>query len=583
MAELLNEQELRTEISNLKTYWNPRNKKFEEWYKLLVMVDMLESPGLESYVSNEPQTFYDMAHYLLTRGELSHSTPVSSESALELDKKAKIDRGCKYNWSLIDRERQLGGGVPFLDELGFFLLVLGWHAEVFMFDQETGLLKAQVWNPYETYPHYANGKMIGCLHSYEITEKEAKEKAQANYWDYKGFANSAGKVFLDDYWAIVDGVPYNIVLFDGKPVHNWTDRPNMRVLAAPVAGFPDRGSLSPGGYSWKKLMGRSIFEVNETVSEAFNKWKTMVSQVLRDTAQPITQEFSASPQATPEQLRERGALFHYGVGEQGLQRVPPAAIPIEIQAHLMEMRRELQKGSFNDAVWGMMENQSGYALSEMASSSANQILYPYMDAKHFVIGSGDEFWLSKLKSSRRVFEIKGKFIEKLKPTDIPDDVNVIVESDVATAKNWLERGTIANYLKEHLDEATLLREVLKQPDPQAIIRQKRLDGVLDSQEAQAVRKIAGFKAHARYLRRFGDREQADLFEKAAAMMEAQLGAPAPGQAELPEMSRVNAQREAGAPKAKPTARPEVAPPEARGGFTPQQLRNAVGQGRIVRR
>lgn len=581
----LDERQVVQHISGLKTFWNKRNKKFREWYEILVMLDTLTSKGLETYISNEPQTFYDMAHYLLTRGELSHSASVETESAVELDRRAKIDRACQYNWHQIDRDRRNGGECPFIDELGFYLLTLGWLSVLFYFDDKTGHLMANLWNPYDTYPDFANGKLAGVVHSYSVTESEALYKAQQNGWNYESRGASPSitqSVKIDDYWAIDGDKYHNVVLYNDRVVDGWAERPRIKLLVAPVAGFPDKGSLTPHGYQWQQRVGRGIFEVNEAVSNAFNKWKSMVSQILRDTAQPIVQEFSSSPQATPEQLRERGGLFHYATGEAGLQRVPPAAIPIEIQAHLMEIRRELQKGSFNDAVWGMVEGQPGYALSMMASSSANQILYPYMDAKHFVIEEGDNFWLSNLKSSKRVFEIKGKLIEKLKPTDIPENVNIIVESDVATPKDWLERSTIANNLSNHLDRYTILKEILNQRDPQGILRKKDLDAVMTSPEAMAIKKIANFRAHSKYLEFHGDKEQARIFRRMADAMEAQMTLPQPGQATLPEQGKVEQQRAEGAPAAKPRVPPGVAPPEVTSGFSPQQLRNTFGKGRIVR-
>jgi len=583
----MNEQEINKSVADLKNYWSQRNRKFKIWYQTLVMLDTLAAKGLETYVSNEPQTFFDMAHYLLTRGDLSHSAPIETETAIELDKRAKVDRGCKYMWNKIDRERRSGGNQSYLDELGFFLLVLGWYSTIFRYDRDSGLVQTQIWNPYDTYPFFANGKLSACTHSYTVTESEAKIKAEQNGWKYSSNISTASisgipSVTIDDYWLLRGKDWYNAVLFNNKVVDGWVIRPDIKILVSPVAGFPDRGSLTPKTKDWRHLVGRGIFEVNEPITDAFNKWRTMISQILRDTAQPVTQEFSASPQATPEQLRERGALFHYGVGEQGLQRVPPASIPIEIQANLMDIKRELQKGSFTDAVWGMVERQPGYALSIMASSSANQILYPYMDAKHFVIEEADIFWLSNLKANKRVFEIKGKFVEKLKPTDIPEDVCITVESDVATPKDWLERATIANQLKEHLDPLTILSEVLGQNDPQAVLRNKDTYDVMHSPEAMALKKISAFRGHAKYLEFHGDTEQARAFKKMADALEMQMGAPAPGQAAVPEMGKVEAERAAGAPKAIPRIAPGVAPPEVTRGFTPQELRNRIGRGKAIR-
>jgi len=581
---------VKTDIQSLKAFWYQRNLKFKEWYETLTLIDLLAAKGLESYVSNEPQTFYNMAHYLLTRGELSHSIAINSESSIELDKRARVDRGCQYAWKQIDRERKLGGSMPFLDELGHYLLVLGWYSGVLLFDEKTGLLKAQLWNPYDVYPRYANGGLVACVHSYKITREEARIKAESKEgWNYEhpGIFSPTAEVVLDDYWRLVGDTLFNMILIDGKDVTGWVDRPEMKLLVAPVAGFPDKGSLTKKTGDWRKLSGRSIFEVNETVKQSYNKWKTEISQVLRDTVQSIMEEFSQQPNATPEQLRERAPLFHYAPGEQGLVRVPPAAIPIEVQAHLIDISKEMQKGSFNDAVFGMMEGQkSGYALSQLASSSANQILYPYMDAKHFFIEEGDNFVLSNLKSHNRVFNIRGKFIEQLKPEDIPSEVNVTVESSVATPEDMLEKGTIAYYLRDHLDKATLIHDVIGKKDPQAILRAKRRDMILDSIEAITIEKIALFRNHARYLRTRGDSRQADTFDRMADAIEAQIGAPEPGQGRPLEAEKIAAEREAGGAVGNTRrvlgARSGVIPPEATTGFTPQELRNMIGRGGVIR-
>jgi len=578
---MLEEQQVKTDIASLKTFWSARNKRFRDWYEMLILVDKLASKGMETYVSNEPQTFYNMAHYLLTKGDLAHNTPMENESALELDRKAKISRGCQYLWNLIDTERKYGGGASFIDELAFYLLVLGWYSTVALFDVDSGLLKTQIWSPADTYPRYANNRMVTCVHSYKLTENEAALKANENNWNYQARTGGMGEVVLDDYFYQDNtGLLHNIIFIDDKDVTGWQDRPEMKLFVAPVGGFPDKGSITPNRKDWKSLTGRGIFEVNATIDTHFNKWKSMISQILRDTAQPITQEFSASPQATPEQLRERGGHYHYAPGEQGIVRVPPAAIPIELQSNLMEVRREKQKGSFNDAVFGMVEGQPGYALSLLATSSANQILYPYMDAKHFVIGENDKFWLSNLKSSKRVFDIKGKFVEKLKPTEIPDDVVIQVDSDVATPKDWMERGTIANLLKDHLDEATIATEILKVSDPQSIKRRKSLDRMLNHPVFQTVEAASAAETHADYLERRGDSRQAARFRRAARALDAMIGVPPAGSGTPMEEPGIEAAKEGVVPGEKPPVASRVAPPEARQGFTPQELRRTIGRGNI---
>ena len=566
--------------------YQERDKKLRAWYELLIMIDVLKTNNMESYVSNEPQTFYNMAHYLLTKGEISHTTPIETEDALELDRRAKVHRSCQFIWKSIDRERQLGGSPPFIDELGFYLLVTGWYSVVLAFDNDTGEMQTQLWSPINVFPKYLGNQLATCTHQYELPGEEAKHKALHNGWDYQPLGVTPLKVVLSDHFVYEGDTLWNIIMIDGHSVTEWVSRPNMKLLVAPVGGFPDKGTLRAKGSSdkdWRRLAGRGIFEVNAGVALSMNKWKSQINQILRDTSNPITQEFSATPQATTEQLRTRGALFHYGPGEQGLERVQPPAIPVEVQNNLQELRREWQKGGFNDAVYGMVEGAPGYALSLLASSSANQILYPYMDGKHFVISEADKFWLTKIKDRKKVFQVKGKFLESLEPKDIPKDVYIEVESTVATPKDWLERGTIAGLLKDHLDGDTIITEIFEMDDPQAIKRRRSHDRIMENEVTLRLEMIAGYLVHADYLESKGDMKQAGLFRRAAESLEVQLGIPPAGSAAPAEADRVGRQRKEGAPTERPSVDPRVAPPEARSGFTPAQLRQSVGAGNITRR
>lgn len=576
-------------ISEAKNFWYQRNLKFREWFQFLILTDLLATKGMETYVSNEPQTFYNMAHYLLTKGNISHSSPIENETALELEKRAKIHRACKYMWESIDRERRLGGNQPFVEELAFFLLVLGWYSVASLYDKESSSLKSQIWNPYDTYPLYYSDSLAYCVHSYPLTEDEAQAKADEKDWSYTRRGKTVtNTVTLDDFFFVDKGNLHNIILIDGRPVTGIIPRPDMKILVSPVAGFPDKGSLykystnntniiSSG--DWRKLAGRGIFEVNETVYTHFNKLKSVVSQALRDSGQPVTQEISSTPQATPEQLRERGALFHYAPGELGIQRVPPPQLPPVLGENLGDIKKERQKGSFNDAVYGMLEGQSGYALSLLASSSANQVLNPYMEAKHFVLAENDKFWLENIKSNNKKVFILGKFKEELSPEDIPDKVLLSVESNIATPKDWLERGTIANMLKEHLDEATIVTEILDMNDSEAIRKRRNIDKITNHPLSQMVEMIASYHSHADFLEQRGDLRQANLFRKAAMSLEGQLGVPPAGSAKPEQSGQIEQAKQAGTPEEKVGVRSSIAPPETTG-FSPTELRRSIGKGTL---
>ena len=574
----MNEKEIKDDIARLKQAWNPRTIKFREWFDLLCLTKP-NMEGMEVYVSNEPRTFYNMALYLFATGEIKHMIGIEGDNPMEFDKQAKVSRACQYVWKRIDYDRQKGGNSPFLQELGFYLLTLGWYSVIYSYDDETSMLIAELWNPAEVFPRYEGGEMTACTHSYNISKLAAKRKARLNDWNYNPTGNDLVMVPLDNYFYIdEDSILQNIIFIDNKPVTPIIPRENMKVMVAPVGGFPDRGSIRTGE-DWKGMMGQGIFETPQNVWNAYNKLNSFVLERSREAAEPKWVEHTAgASKVQPEQLKKRRAVFHYGTNE-GLEPLEYPPIPREIPESLERFRRDITKATFTDALYGITGGyESGYSLSQILESSANEVLYPYMEAKHFIIAEGDRFFLKTLKTSKKVFQIKGKVIEKLKPTDIPEDVDINVESDVATVKDWMQRANIATMLADHVDETFIRSEVLKIADPQAVTRRKKLDEMRKNPMTQNVELVSQFRAHSAYLRSRGDSDQAAIFMKAADALESQFTVPPAGAAKPTQAAEIAAAQRAGVPARKPGIRTEVAPPEETEGFTPAELRGLGGQG-----
>ena len=47
--------------TSLRDNWSVRKKKFEEWYEVLLLTDVLEQGGMESVATNDPRTGYNLA------------------------------------------------------------------------------------------------------------------------------------------------------------------------------------------------------------------------------------------------------------------------------------------------------------------------------------------------------------------------------------------------------------------------------------------------------------------------------------------------------------------------------------------
>lgn len=563
-------KEIREDIDKLKSAWTYRNTKFKDWMDVLTLVDKLQRRGLESYVSNEPRTFFNMSLYLMTAGDTRHTIPAEGDSSIELDKQSKVERACAYMWRMLDEERMRGGAYPFLHELCFNILVFGWYSMIAAFDTEQNKPILQVWSPNDVSPRYEDGRLTACVHEYSLDVKAAKRKAAANDWNYNPKI-TMGDVILQDYFYVDEhNVLQNLILIDSQPVTAVVPRENLLLLVAPVGGFPETSIQQ--ATNWSVNLGQGIFAANTQVYEALNKWTTFQLQLLRETAEPKWQEISSgAPKVEPERLRERGAVFQFSPGE-GIQPIQSAPPPIELRGIIEDLKRELQKGSFTDTVYGMAGGErAGYILSQMASSSANQILAPYVKAKHFIIAECDRFWLRSIKTSKKVFVVKGKLLEKLRPTDIPEDVELEASSELATPKDWLERATVANMLERHLDNTTILDTILKVQDVGMINRRKSTDLIMTHPLSLNLRLIQAYRGYAKYMEYRGDREQAAMFLKAAEALESQMGAPPPGAAKPAEAAEAEAKRAAAAPPRRPRVRPEISPPEKQMAFTPEEL------------
>lgn len=568
----MEDKEIVTEIANIKKIWTRRQVKFREWYETLNLVDKLEKKGLESACSSKPMNFYKLSHYLLTAGEVYHSIPIENETPTELDNQALCERACRYMWRSIDRKRMQGGKPSFLSELVFQILALGWYSFVLYYDEKSMLPKPILWSPAEVFPKYDDEELVKCVHEYTISVEDALKKVAENNWKWSTMLKT-GRVTLDNYFYREGEKMKNIVLIDNKKA---SDEMTLdgKLYVAPVAGFPDEGAiLGEKDLEWAARVGQSILEPGLHAGKERNRWMTFLMQRLHDTVNPMYQEQSTGePKVKDEDLTRRNALFHFAPGE-GLSEVQRQAVPGEIAAILEELHDEEQKSGFSDALYGIVEKgMSGYAYSQV-SATANRVLDPYDQSKNFVIEEIDKFFLENVKKGGKTFKIRGKTMEELKPEDIPEDIYITVESELATPKDWLEKSTIANYLKEMVDETTLLSEVLNFPDTQAILRRKKTDAATKHPMTLNIELIAAWRNHADYLEFQGTPESkrtAQLFRRAADAMEAQFGLPAPGQAKPTDAGRVEAQRKAGAPGAKVSVPSQVLPPEESQGFTPAE-------------
>jgi hypothetical protein len=548
----MNLKDTKNDIEELKKDWQARSQKFMEWMDMLNLEDKLKKSGLESYVSSDPRSNYNMGQYLLTAGGMRHMIPLVGDSPEEMDNQARVERACQYMWRMIDEDRRRGGAPTFSSELVFDLLILGWYSVIAKYDSESGKLIPKLWSPANTFPRFDDNCLSAVVHSYDISVQAAKRKAKMYGWNYST-TQDLGITTIDNYFYFdEDGNLMNQIFVGGNPVTEWIERNDHMVMVSPVGGFPEHGEINSSQRTmrWRGMVGQGIMEASRMAEEQWNKFFTFQMQLVRDTAVPVSQEFSSgSAKVKPEQLNKRGAHFQFSPTDKGLEYVPKPPIPLEVQATLQELKRDKQRTGFSDALFGLLEQGlSGVTYTAVEEASANHVLQPYKEAKDFVISELDRFWLRNLKSQGKSFTIKGKAQEVLKSKAIPEDVDILVESELATTKDWLERATIANMMGQQVDSTTIMEEIYKFTDTQDIKRRKRLDLATDHPMSINLELANAYEDYAQYLERSGDQKKAQRFRQAAQALDAQLGAPPPGQAQPAQFSEAEAARQEGAPQ-----------------------------------
>jgi len=524
--------------SELVSIWTTRNSQFKEWYELVTMVDKLKEPQMESFVSNEPRSFYNLALHLLTASTIVPRIPIREATPEELSDINAVENFLRHTWQEKERLSLARGRGGFLRELTSFLLLTGWYSVISLATEND--IIAEVWNPAEVYPEFSDEGLLRCAHVYTLSGRAANRKALAKGWKLTSRFPPTASVKLYDYWTIENGVVENGIVLGNdevKPLQEEAGLSKIPIYCSPIAGLPDRGTIVTG-HSWKKTIGQSILATNSNIYTYTNKLMTFLMQLIRDTAQARwIERSSGEPKVKPEDIFKRGALFHLGLGED-LTPVPTPPIPIELRAVLMDVAAMRQKGALPDALFGGVTGITGYLMQQISGAAAH-ILRPYQEALKFLLEELCNDWLADIKQYN--FTPYGMKIPK---TDLPRveiDLRLNIPGDI------VQRATVARMLDPAFSISTqtvtdMLFPEIKEP----LAEQARVqrDRALQHPIMTNLHLIEALKQRAAMLAEAGDTETAALYNKVAETLAGTIQPQA-------------------APPPVPTPRPEVQPREER--------------------
>lgn len=510
-----------------KSYWSPREEEFTSMYDLMLLTDKLKSGQMESRISNDPITFYNMALHILTPNPMVHKIPTFLLQKSEIATTSKVETFFQdVVWPKIDARYADRGFESFFRALMSPMLVFGWYAVFRMADSDS--LIAEVWNPTEVYPRYTSRGMSSVARITSIAKEDAEELVEKNSDVGWNRIQITSDTTLYDFWRInSEGEVENGVVIGTQLAKPMTPDPQWEgvipIRCGPVNGLPpfNKGKAD----EWKKVAGRGIWATNKREYFDFNKELTFRQQLLRDTSQPKYWERVTGNKniLTPEKLSRYGSIFTLGSNEE-IGILPMHPLPVEMSSSIFGSESRIQRGALPWMLYGNISEQlSSYTMSQVASA-ANQVLSPYHDAFVRVITEIDNHWLDKMRNK------KSKPYGFDFPVDFPEKARFNSSYKLFIPGDVVQRATTMRMMSPQAElspESTLDMMFPEIGDPTVELAKLSKAKALNNPSTQSIYLISAYRQEADDLEKMypkdkNARNAADLYRRFADMMEKQL-------------------------------------------------------------
>lgn len=516
-----------TRCENLKTNWSTRAKKFIDWYNILVLNDELAQEGVESVVSNDPRTGYNLAKHLLMTMVIADKIESIELPSEYIPAVSYLEKYASERWEDQERRYRSAGRQSWIGEFVSWLLVTGWYNVFAMVTDKE--LWAEVWSPAECFPGFGPEGLVEHAHIYTLSPIAAAKKIKMMGWPSP--RSITGDMKFYDLWTFdTDGDVTNSVATEGhffkKPVKDipCSKVGRLPVFSSPAGGLPDMGSIKGKG-EWQTHFGESIVATNEDLTLNYNKMRSFMQQAARTAAQPHWLELSSgtSQIATEDLMNRWGSILHGEPGED-VKPLIGTPIPVELTNIMFHYQNELQRGMFPWAVFGNVQQQMSYLAMANVASAAMQTLTPYKGAVQGMRTDVNNFWTNMII-------MNGFRPNRFKlPANLPDREERMfnVECDIEIPGYLVQRATISRMLnpKFRLPNAWVMERLF--PEVRNVLKAKadvRAEDAMSHPKAVLVDQIIAYKKQAKLLREAGDIDSAALYEKLAASLEAELSAP----------------------------------------------------------
>ncbi len=502
------------EVTTLRRSFDGRDRQISASYKMLDQVDENAQQDMESFVSNEARTTWNMGTFLLQPRPLVHN--VSRRDTLDLTEGQRlaaqvVERMLQRIW--LERDRRMmrrGGSSWFWDFIGK-LTATGWYAIPYGVMANKFLIDA--WQPITAYPEFSLDEEEGMIRLAKVWRADIDQIVtfgKASGWNMDIVQKAKRTETVYQLWRLVDGQVTLAVAVGDKEVrpeaviNGLTEIP---VLIGGVGGIPanfnnpemqivhtsDPNNPRPVARDEMSVRGQSIMATNANVYANLNRQWTFIQQLLHDTANPKTWEKheGSNKIIRPGEYFKRGAHFGMGINESaGVFEQP--GIPPEATQLIFQLRNMFQRGGFSDITFGNITQEISSVLMSQAVESARQLLTPYHNAVVYVTTEVSRAWFKALSVaptshsnllSQREMDALVVLKESEDDFEISSEYTIQIPGDVANRLQMAKFASPSFELSVHDAYKLFVPEV---PDVEQAIARAQTDKARDDESIRLV-------------------------------------------------------------------------------------------------
>ena len=578
--------ELTKKLDYAKSIHYARNGRIRDMWNLIVDyggkpgTDLLESPGMESVVGNDPNTDMSLAIHMLSSIPPRHRLLTSPDDNVMKELAGKSERAIYSMWRHLDDERLQVGQDTWVREMAFWMCLTGNYDVAARVEEVDGkpIFIADVHNPEFGFPIYGDRHLTYYAYLYPATIAHVLDKAEfydATLSSEFSDRHPNGKAEIADIWERTKEGVFNTIAVTSPSSHIIRPRMKMEehefipVLVGSVGGIP-RYSSRDGAQS----TSGSLLWQNERMYHLLNRWRSHQMQLVRDASQAAIIVAGSGLEVTKENTRQadirlQGDILWTPNIQASARRIEPAPIPVDIRVVDSELESMRQRGSFPALLFGGLNiDLSGFAIQQLLNAAFHR-LGPHKTALERLIGRIDRIWVEGFRAIGKSITISGRdrhtyFREEFTKDDAPESFDCMVDLRLSLPSDLLSRlsaGRTAIQQGPLLDRDTVLDEILQVDDP-ALVKRRIDEDTADSHPLIVQLKfMKELLEYGQELARRGESQLAAIVDSMVKQMMAQT-----------------AQQASGA-QAKPPGQPSGAMPAEAAGMTTDMANSMVGASR----